>query len=277
MAVNDFDSKSCLPVAEQDLSQAERFLKFISSDSQYFCFRTYGDKDKKNPTLRSKLKGSFEQHSKTLITKNKMGASICVVVNDGGHTDSEIQKIRFVFADTDGAPVTPLIEALRPHAVVQSSDERFHIYWRVKNIDVSGFTHIQKQIARKYNTDPSISNPSRIMRIPGFLHHKGDPYLTHTCLMDADLPAYSAWEIVIGLGLELVQRQQIGADQKVKNDAPLTLEEVERCLAYLNPFEPYAVWFKVVHLLADYYGEDGRDLCVRWSRGDLWRGQADAR
>lgn len=277
MANNVLASEEYHLTSEINLAQAERFLQFIDPQTSHFCFRTYGDRDKNNPRLRCKLEGSLKQHAQTLVAKNNLGASICTVINDGGHTDSEIQKVRFVFADTDGAPAGPLVNALRPHAIIQSSHKRFHIYWRVNNINVSTFTNIQKQIAQKYNTDPSISNPSRIMRIPGFLHHKGDPYLSHTRFMDIDLPAYSAWEIVTGLGLELGQCQQIEASQKVKNDAPLPLEEVERCLAYLNPFEPYAVWFKVIHLLADYYGEDGRDLCVRWSRGDLWRGQADAR
>jgi len=94
--------------------------------------------------------------------------------------------------------------------------------------------------------------------------------------MDIDLPAYNAWEIVTGLGLEPRVNRQIELSKKGDCDVPVPLNEVERCLAHLNPFEPYQLWFKVVHLLADYYGEDGRDLCVRWSRGDLWRGQADA-
>ena len=277
LAVNVLASEKYRSISEIDLSQAERFLQFLDPRANQFCFRAYGDKDKSNPHLRCKLEGSFKQHVQTLVAKNNLGASICVVVNDGGHTDNEIKNVRFVFADTDGAPAKPLVNALPPHAIIQSSHERFHIYWRVKNITVSDFASIQKQIAQKYNTDPSISNPSRIMRIPGFLHHKGDPYLTHTCFMDADLTAYSAREIATGLGLELNQCKQIEAGQKIQNDASVSLKEVERCLAYLNPFEPYSVWFKVVHLLADYYGEEGRDLCVRWSRGDLWRGQTDAR
>lgn len=276
MAVNVLASEKYRSTLEIDLSQAERFLQFLDPDTNQFFFRTYGDKDKSNPRLRCKLEGSLKQHAQTLVTKNRLNASICVVVNEGGHTDSEIKKVRFVFADTDGAPAKPLVNALPPHAIIQSSHKRFHIYWRVKNINVSTFTNIQKQIAQKYNTDPSISNPSRIMRMPGFLHHKSDPYLSHTCFMDIDLPAYNAWEIVTGLGLEPRVNHQIAVGKKGNYDVLLPLDEVERCLAYLNPYEPYELWFKVVHLLADYYGEDGRDLCIRWSRGYLWRGQADA-
>lgn len=276
MAINVLASEKSRSTSDIDLSHVERFLQFLDPDANQFCFRTYGDKDKNDRSLRGNLTGTFAQNKQTLINRNKLGASICVVVNDGGHTDREIKKIRFVFADTDGAPAKPLVNALRPHAIIQSSCKRFHIYWRVKNISVSAFTNIQKQIAQRYNTDPSICNPSRIMRMPGFLHHKGDPYLSHTCFMDIDLPAYNAWEIVTGLGLEPRINQEIEVSKKSNCDVPVPLNEVERCLAYLNPFEPYALWFKVIHLLADYYGEDGRDLCVRWSRGDLWCGQADA-
>ena len=276
MAVNVLGSDQYFSTAKIDLSQAERFLQFLDPDSNQFCFRTYGDKDKSNPRLRCKLEGSLKQHAQTLVAKNKLGASICTVVNDGGHTDSEIKKVRFVFADTDGAPAKPLVKALRPHAIIQSSYKRFHIYWRVKNLDVSAFSHIQKQIARKYNTDSSISNPSRIMRMPGFLHQKAEPYLSHICFMDAELPAYNESDIVNELELQPQDAQQIKVDRNINFDAALPLKEVEHCLAYINPFEPYKLWFKIVHLLADYYGEDGRELCVRWSRGDLWHGQNHA-
>ena len=276
MAINVLASEKYSSTSEVDLSQAESFLQLIDPHTTQFCFRTYGDKDKNNPRLRCKLEGSLEQHAETLVAKNKLGASICVVVNDGGHADNQIERIRFVFADTDGVSPNPLARSLEPHAIIVSSNKRYHLYWRVTDLCPAQFSILQKAIAKKYGTDGVVSNPSRIMRIPGFFHQKKEPYLTHIYKIHTDLPAYTADEITSGLKLEIGHVRQAASKLVANSPAPLPLKEVERCLAYLNPYEPYELWFKVVHLLADYYGEDGRDLCVRWSRGDLWRGQADA-
>ena len=99
MAVNVLASEKYRSTSEIDLSHSERFLQFLDPDANQFCFRTYGDKDKNDRSLRGNLTGTFAQHKQTLINRNTLGASICVVVNDGGHTDREIKKFRFAICD----------------------------------------------------------------------------------------------------------------------------------------------------------------------------------
>lgn len=172
MAVNVLASEQHRSTSEIDLSQAERFLQFIDPHTTQFCFRTYSDKNKNDFSLLGNLTGTFDQHKQTLIRRNKLGASICVVVNDGGHADNQINRIRFVFADTDGVSPNPMSQALTPHATIVSSHKRYHLYWRVTDIQPAQFSVLQKAIAKKYGTDSAIDNPSRIMRIPGFFHQK---------------------------------------------------------------------------------------------------------
>ena len=217
---------------DQDLSAAEKFLQFLDPEANHFCFRTYGDKDKYDPALRGNLTGKFNQHKHTLISRNKAGASICVVVNAGGHTDAQIKRVRFVFAYTDGVSPTPLCKALEPHALVDSSARRYHLYWRVDDVDVDSFRSIQKAIAKKYGTDGVIYNPSRIMRIPGFLHHKNEPYLSQIRHLDFDRPAYSANEIISGLGLDVQPENQTHTSTSPNPEVSISIEEAEACLTY---------------------------------------------
>ncbi|OXS26519.1 MAG: hypothetical protein BI182_02075 [Acetobacterium sp. MES1] len=44
------------------------------------------------------------------------------------------------------------------------------------------FTPLQKQLAAHFGGDPVIANPSRVMRLPGFNHHKAEP-LAVCCLL----------------------------------------------------------------------------------------------
>ena len=61
----------------------------------------------------------------------------------------------------------------------------------------------------------------------------------------------------------------------VRNYNYADFEEVERALAYLNPFVPRDQWLVPIQALAHAFGEKGRDLAHRWSRGDLWAGGPD--
>jgi len=50
----------------------------------------------------------------------------------------------------------------------------YHIYWVIKDGSIDKFVPIQKTLAQKFNSDPMITDLSRVMRIPGFYHMK-DP------------------------------------------------------------------------------------------------------
>lgn len=55
----------------------------------------------------------------------------------------------------------------------------YHIYWIMQGGDISKFVPIQKALAQTFDSDPMITNLSRVMRIPGFYHMKNpdSPYM----------------------------------------------------------------------------------------------------
>ena len=253
---------------------AKLFLKFLDDTTDVFCFRTYPDNgdDKK---LNKNWTTTFEKAKYDLAAFNERGASICVVINEGGHTDSDIHRVRYVFADTDGANPKPLIKALKPHMIIESSPNRFHIYWKVADCDAAKFKAVQGAIAKKYGTDPSIKNPSRIMRIPGFFHQKSVPTEVTILHHDLEYPAYSIEEICFDLGLNsngTAFERSAHSPAEPAYKAHFSLTEIEQMLTHLEPFDDYNQWIKVGFMLAEYYGEEARELFLEWSRGDLWCG-----
>jgi hypothetical protein len=114
--------------------------------------------------------------------------------------------------------------------------------------------------------------------MPGFYHNKDEPVLSRLMKLNRQLPRYSPDEIVHGLGLQFALREKDGqSSHSLRNghtDCP-SIEEVEIALTLLNPFVDRDRWVLNIFALAHDYGEDGRDLAHRWSRGDLWNGERD--
>jgi len=93
-----------------------------------------------------------------------------------GATDNNILRAHFNFADADDAAglvgLAQLCSQVQPDIVVVTGlvpNERRHAYWGLREPceDLSAWAAVQKTIANKFKTDKAVSNPSRIMRVPG--------------------------------------------------------------------------------------------------------------
>ncbi len=94
--------------------------------------------------------------------------------------DEDVISAHYIFADADDEEgmvgLENLSKELPPSLVVTTGTipfERRHAYWRLNEPtkDLKRWQKIQKALAQKYNTDCVIINPSRIMRVPGFISH----------------------------------------------------------------------------------------------------------
>jgi hypothetical protein len=90
--------------------------------------------------------------------------------------DANILRAHYSFADADdavgAAGLTQLCSKVQPDIVVVTGlvpYERRHAYWRLHEPcdDLIAWTAVQQTIASKFKTDKTVSNPSRIMRVPG--------------------------------------------------------------------------------------------------------------
>ena len=119
----------------------------------------------------------------TLRSKNKQRYGIYMAINetDGqGRLSANVIRVRSVFVDLDGSPLGPAAEKA-PTVIVESSAGKFHCYWFTNDTPLEAFTPMQTNIARILNGDPVTKDLPRVLRVPGFLHQKGDPFETAIC------------------------------------------------------------------------------------------------
>ena len=184
-----------------DLEQARAFLALLGSG---FTFQTFGEAGNKRSLTRV-LHGDFAQHAATLARLNQQGAGVFVMVNAGdgkARKSGNVQTVRAVFADLDGAPLAPVHAAsLAPHIVVESSPGRWHAYWLASGVPLEQFKPLQQAIALRLASDPKVCDLPRVMRLPGFLHNKHAPYQTHIVEQHATAPyPYAAIVAWLGFG-----------------------------------------------------------------------------
>ena len=85
-----------------------------------------------------------------------------------------------------------------PHIVVESSANRFHVYWKVSNFPLDQFEGVQKRLAKCFGGD-NVHDLPRVLRLPGFIHHKVrygaalPPFVTRIVRVDDQRPPYK-WE-----------------------------------------------------------------------------------
>lgn len=272
-----------------DREAAAEFLTFLDPGTKHFCFRTFDDTKKRaNPNLKGKFNGTLKEHFDVLSIKSSLGAGVFVVINEGGQSTGEITRVRYIFVDTDGAPLDPILAALPPHMVIESSPGKYHVYWRAADVTLDQFGAIQKAAIAKFGTDDQVHDLPRVMRLPGFDHQKEAPTRVAVIHAAPTLPDYTAADFWKAFGsvtqattvlkplitspLHDFSLNAILAGKTPGTSETFSLQEVEGMLRHIEPFEGRKKWLRVGGAIADAFGEAGRDLFHRWSRGDLWEG-----
>lgn len=180
-----------------DIVHAGAFLSVLDPSARNFHFRVFDDDEaRKDARLAGKFHGDFNKLANVLATRNASGCGVFVVVNEGGQDAAAIKRVRVVFADLDGAPLDPVLAcSLPPHLVVESSPGKYHAYWLVTDLPLDQFAGTQRSIAAEFNSDPSVNDLPRVMRLPGFWHRKGEPFQSRV-IHESGEPAYAASAIL---------------------------------------------------------------------------------
>ncbi len=177
-----------------NIDQIRHFLEIITDKGQV-TFQTFDDSKDKRKKLSKIIHGWNQENLDTITTLNNQGAGIFLMVNKGdgnGRSSENVTEIRAFFVDLDGSPLEPVLESgLTPHLTIESSPNRFHAYWLVSDAGREQFSPIQKALADKFNADKSVHDLPRVMRVPGFYHHKGEAFRCRILSSDQEQPAYS--------------------------------------------------------------------------------------
>jgi hypothetical protein len=135
--------------------------------------------------IRSKdvrrLTGTPTEVFDSLEDLNQAGYDIFVTINETDGKDikgANITRVRALFADFDGSPLSNLDRIpLKPSFTVDTSPGKYHAYWLIDDCPLDQFKPMQQKLAKILDSDPAVCDLGRIMRVPGFYHLKGDPFV----------------------------------------------------------------------------------------------------
>jgi P4 family phage/plasmid primase-like protien len=158
---------------------AARFIHALTGDAETPCtWQTFDDnEDRRDPSLARILHGPLSKVTPELARMSALGCGIFVCVNETdlrGRSTQNVIALRALFVDSDTGPLPAL--PLRPSIVVQSANGQ-HAYWLMKSgEELARFTEVQDHLADALGTDHKVKDLPRVMRVPGFLHQKGEAF-----------------------------------------------------------------------------------------------------
>lgn len=174
---------ACTP----DRAEAQRFLDLLEPNGDFwFQFAP----EAPGATARAgHLHGTLEQHWNTLCQLNLTGAAIWVQINAGrGRKDLDITSVRAYFVDIDkGDGASLLSPDSATDILVESSPGKYHGYWLAGQVPLDDFKARQHALADRFGGDRTVCNLGRVMRLPGFVHQKGDPFVTRIIKVSKEL------------------------------------------------------------------------------------------
>ena len=193
------------PWPELDLAAARRFFT-VMAEGEEVTLQTFDDSNPKRGGLAQVMHGTFDDLAPHLVDLNRQGAGVYWMVNQGnggGRKTENVVRVRALFLDLDGAPLGPVLAAaVEPHAVIETSPGKWHVYWPVRDCRPDQFKAAQQALALRFGGDMSVCDLPRVLRVPGFLHCKGEPFVTRIERLEP-MQARRFDDLVSGLGLDL--------------------------------------------------------------------------
>lgn len=272
------------PSVTPDKEAARAFLNALDAKAGYWCFQTFDDNaDRRDKELTDQKHSDIDRGWDWLCDLSAKGAGIFVTINETdckGRKKENIQRVRAVWVDTDGADQDPILNH-EPHIVVESSPGNFHNYWLVDDCPLDEFKPAQKRMIEAWGTDKAINDLPRVMRLPGFPHQKvdaekgldGTPFMVRM-VEDTSFFGPDQWEDrkakIEALEPKTAPKPKLSerAMPQAQSFAETDLSEVEEMLSYIDPDAGgYGQWCDVLMAIHDHTdgGSDGLALAEQWS------------
>ena len=189
-------------IQDQVISQADSIPDALG---KIHTFLTFGDADKSGSLIRI-MQGTLEDCRPELEELNRRGAGVFVTINetDGqGRAVSNVVRVCALVADFDTQDFNRTFDnfSLVPSIVIESSPGKHHAYWIIEDtLPLDEFKLCQKALAALLGSDPTICDLPRVMRVPGFLHQKGQPFMVREVFNSGKRYTAKALKDWIGVG-----------------------------------------------------------------------------
>jgi hypothetical protein len=162
-----------------DTDQIQRFIDLLGKPrgtSRLRAFFPSGDPRKEaDPGRKGAAKPQLIQDWQS------EGRGVYIVINDGGDTDAQITDCRALFCEWDDKPIEWQVNAWRqlglpePTMQVATGGKSIHSYWVLSEpLAPEQWRELQRRLLAHADADRSISNPSRVMRLPGCWYMHSD-------------------------------------------------------------------------------------------------------
>jgi hypothetical protein len=180
-------------------------------------------------------------------------------------TKEDIEKIRHLYLDIDRRGPEAL-EAIgksnavpTPNFVLRTSPEKFHVVWKVENINQDQAEDLQRAMVREFGGDPAATDSTRVLRLPTFVNRKSGQQHTVTARSGATA-TYRLEAFRLRTDTQGERRERpISPDRKQgQADGEITQSErdwafAKRALARGDDPE------EVIRRIADYRADDKHD------------------
>jgi hypothetical protein len=204
------------PTIKRD--DAQRFLNALDERTPRFTFMMFDDNEtRKDKRLARVLHGTLDELYAKLVDYSRCGAGVFVTINTTnfrGRTKECIEEVRSYFSDLDGAPLNNIARlGLVPHMVTQTSPGRYGVFYNIEDapLSVDNFKRTQQALATLFDSDPSVCDLPRVMRLPGFPHQKDPrkPFVTEIAFVTSQEvpPIYAEAEFQEALAKALAARE----------------------------------------------------------------------
>jgi hypothetical protein len=287
------------PTVKPDLAIAKAFWSILSPNDPRVRLRFV----KVGAGAREHWADTMEAIWPKVVELQGQGFECYYVLNIAPHSDGhgwkgcvediDITGVRALAADfDDGVPVDGWEWHAEPSIIVHSSKpngvQRGQSLWLVSDCPVDQFTAVQERIAARYGSDPTIVNPSRILRLPGSLHQKDRANPQLVTFVATAAPQRSLAQLTECLPAAAPRKEK-------KSTAPGERHPVEHAklmelLPYVDPTVPASnpkvgnrgEWmgicsaFKNSEFVDAPEGFDACETWVNWCRGDYWKGTKPA-
>ena len=132
--------------------------------------------------------GVLVKQAPKLAAENRRDQNVYAGANprqrEGGSKAEDVALARCIFSDWDKASVKEVRRrwesaGLPEPTLVIESGHGVHAYWRFREpiTDLAAWSDLQRRLIAAVDSDKSIHDPPRIMRLPGFLNVKEEPHV----------------------------------------------------------------------------------------------------
>lgn len=241
------------------------------------------------PKSAQNLDGTLDDLTPQISAANEEGFGVFAVVNEGGQNTDAIKVVRAVFIDSDGVSLEATAKRwhMPPHFIVWRNDSNWHAYWLVTGAPLDRFTEVQSRLAAYYDTDATVTDLPRVMRVPGFAHTKNPANPQPVMLFDLTggaerwACAFSSIEDVTA-GLPELPTEAVAGPSPASSSKgdPISEALFREVLSWIDPTLPgdqnsWAGMAKAIRhgqlplLRRDEI--DWEELLDDWCSGSLWR------